>query len=105
VMSAVVAAISFGMLGLFLPLVIFLQSVLSMSAWQAGLILAPMSLASVASAPVAGRMADRAAAKDALIAGLVLWAGGIGLVLWATRLYYDPTSSSSGWSSPVSAWA
>jgi len=89
VMSAVVAAISFGMLGLFLPLVIFLQSVLSMSAWQAGLILAPMSLASVASAPVAGRMADRAAAKDALIAGLVLWAGGIGLVLWATRIYYD----------------
>jgi EmrB/QacA subfamily drug resistance transporter len=89
VMSGVVAAISFGMLGLFLPLVIFLQSVLQMSAWQAGLILAPMSLASVASAPVAGRMADRAAAKDALMAGLVLWAGGIGLVLYATRIYYD----------------
>ena len=89
VMSAVVAAISFGMLGLFLPLVIFLQSVLSLSAWQAGLVLAPMSLASVASAPVAGRMADRAAGKDALMTGLVLWASGIALVLWATRLYYD----------------
>lgn len=89
VMSGVIAAISFGMLGLFLPLVIFLQSVLQLSAWQAGLILAPMSLASVASAPVAGRMADRAAAKDALMAGLVLWAGGIAIVLWATRLYYD----------------
>jgi EmrB/QacA subfamily drug resistance transporter len=89
VMSAVVAAISFGMLGLFLPLVIFLQSVLSLSALQAGLILAPMSLASVASAPFAGRLADRSAAKDALMAGLVLWAGGIALVLWATRLYYD----------------
>ncbi|MBO0867658.1 MAG: MFS transporter, partial [Micromonosporaceae bacterium] len=88
-MAAVVATISFGMLGLFLPLVIFLQSVLSLSALHAGLILAPMSLASVASAPFAGRMADRRAAKDALMAGLVLWAGGIGLVLWATRLYYD----------------
>jgi EmrB/QacA subfamily drug resistance transporter len=89
VMSAVVAAISFGMLGLFLPLVIFLQSVLSLSAWQAGLILAPMSLASVATAPFAGRMADRSAAKDALVAGLTLWGGGIALVLWSTRLYYD----------------
>ena len=89
VMSAVVAAISFGMLGLFLPLVIFLQSVLSLSPLQAGLVLAPMSLASIASAPFAGRMADRYGGKDILIAGLVLWAGGITLVLWATRLYYD----------------
>ena len=89
VMSAVVAAISFGMLGLFLPLVIFLQSVLSLSALQAGLVLAPMSLASIASAPFAGRLADRYGGKDTLIAGLVLWAGGIALVLWATRLYYD----------------
>jgi EmrB/QacA subfamily drug resistance transporter len=88
-MAAVVAAISFGMLGLFLPLVIFLQSVLAMSAWQAGLILAPMSLASVASAPFAGRLADRYAAKEALVAGLVLWAAGIAMVLWETRLYYD----------------
>lgn len=89
VMSAVVAAISFGMLGLFLPLVIFLQSVLGLSALQAGLVLAPMSLASVASAPFAGRLADRYGGKDTLVTGLVLWAGGVGLVLWATRLYYD----------------
>jgi EmrB/QacA subfamily drug resistance transporter len=87
-MTAVIAAISFGMLGLFLPLVIFLQSVLSLSAWQAGLVLAPMSLASVASAPLAGRLADRSSGKDILITGLVLWAGGIALVLYATRLYY-----------------
>ncbi len=88
-MCAVVAAISFGMLGLFLPLVIFLQSVLSLTALQAGLILAPMSIASIASAPFAGRLADREGGKDTLITGLVLWAGGIGLVLWATRPYYS----------------
>jgi EmrB/QacA subfamily drug resistance transporter len=89
VMSGVIAAISFGMLGLFLPLVIFLESVVSLSPLQAGLVLAPMSIASIASAPFAGRLADRYGGKDALIAGLVLWAGGIGLVLWSTRLYYD----------------
>jgi EmrB/QacA subfamily drug resistance transporter len=89
VMSGVIAAISFGMLGLFLPLVIFLQSVLSLTALQAGLVLAPMSIASIASAPVAGRLADRYGGKDWLIAGLVMWAGGIALVLWSVRLYYD----------------
>lgn len=89
VTSAVFAAISFGMLGLFLPLVIFLQSVLSLSALQAGMVLAPMSLASIASAPVAGRLADRYGGKDLLIAGLVLWAGGIAFVLREIRLYED----------------
>jgi EmrB/QacA subfamily drug resistance transporter len=89
VMNGVVAAISFGMLGLFLPLVIFLQSVLGLSALQAGLALAPMSLASVAMAPVAGRFADRYGGKDILITGLCLWAIGIGVVLWSARLYYD----------------
>jgi EmrB/QacA subfamily drug resistance transporter len=89
VMSGVIAAVSFGMLGLFLPLVIFLQSVAGLTAFQAGLVLAPMSLASIASAPLAGRMADRAGGKDALIAGLILWGGGIGLVLYSTRIFYD----------------
>jgi EmrB/QacA subfamily drug resistance transporter len=87
VMSGVIAAISFGMLGLFLPLVIFLQSVLDLSALQAGLVLAPMSLASIASAPFAGRLADRYGGKDTLVTGLVLWAGGIALVLWSIRIY------------------
>jgi EmrB/QacA subfamily drug resistance transporter len=86
-LSAVLAAISFGMLGLLLPVVIFLQSVLSLSALQAGLILAPMSLASVVSAPFAGRLADRMGGKDILVVGLILWAGGIALVLSATQPY------------------
>jgi EmrB/QacA subfamily drug resistance transporter len=96
VMSGVIAAISFGMLGLFLPLVIFLQSVLSLSALQAGLVLAPMSIASIASAPFAGRLADRNGGKDTLIAGLVLWAGGIGLVLYSTSIYDQRGSMITG---------
>jgi len=88
-MSAVVAGISFGMLGLFLPIVIFLQSVLELSALQAGLILAPMSLASVVAAPFAGRFADRYGGKDILITGLVLWATGVALVLYSARPFYS----------------
>jgi EmrB/QacA subfamily drug resistance transporter len=96
VMSGVIAAISFGMLGLFLPLVIFLQSVLSLSALQAGLVLAPMSIASIASAPFAGRLADRYGGKDTLVAGLVLWAGGIALVLYSTSIYDQRGSMITG---------
>jgi MFS family permease len=48
-----------------------------------------MSLASVASAPLAGRSADRHGGKEILVTGLLLWAGGVGLVLWATRPFYD----------------
>jgi len=42
IMNYVVASIGFGMLGLFLPLTIFLQSVLGLTALQAGLTTAPM---------------------------------------------------------------
>jgi len=89
VMSVVVAAISFGMLGLFFPLVIFLQSVLGLSAVQAGFVLAPMSVASVASAPVAGRLTDKYGGKGLLISGLVVWAFGMAIVVSSARVFYD----------------
>jgi EmrB/QacA subfamily drug resistance transporter len=80
-MNWVVAAISFGMLGLFLPLVIYLQSVLGLTALQAGLTTAPMSLVSMFIAPVAGRLADRVGGKYILLFGLVLWVVGLSIVV------------------------
>jgi EmrB/QacA subfamily drug resistance transporter len=76
-MNAVVAAIAFGMFGLFLPLTIFLQSVLGLSALQAGLTFAPMSLVSVFVAPFAGRFADKVGGKWILFTGLLLWTIGM----------------------------
>jgi EmrB/QacA subfamily drug resistance transporter len=95
VMNFVVASIGFGMLGLFLPLVIYLQSVLGLSALQAGLAVAPMSLVSMFLAPVAGRMSDRFDGKYILLVGLSLFAGGMGIVLASahpdsTRLHLLP---------------
>src|SRR5213080_3080314 len=69
IMNYVVMSIAFGMFGLFLPLTIFLQSVLGLSALQAGLTTAPMSLISMFVAPVAGRMADRIGGKWILFLG------------------------------------
>jgi EmrB/QacA subfamily drug resistance transporter len=85
VMNFVGAALGFGMLGLFLPMVIFLQSVLGLSALQAGLTTAPMSVVSMFVAPVAGRMADRIGGKFILMAGLVLFAAGMAIFVASTH--------------------
>jgi EmrB/QacA subfamily drug resistance transporter len=84
-MNWVVGAIAFGMLGLFLPLVIYLQSVIGLSALQAGIAVAPMSLLSMVIAPFAGRAADRIGGKWILFTGLTLWSGGMALVVWLAR--------------------
>ncbi len=95
VMNLVVAALGFGMLGLFVPIVIYLQSVLGLSALQAGLAIAPMPLISMFTAPAAGRMADRIGGKYILMTGLSLFALGTGILLASahpssTRLHLLP---------------
>jgi EmrB/QacA subfamily drug resistance transporter len=74
----IAAAISFGMLSLFLPFTIYLQSVRGFSALAAGLTLAPMSLTSMVTAPFAGRFADRVGGKFILTAGISLFTIGVG---------------------------
>jgi EmrB/QacA subfamily drug resistance transporter len=74
----IAAAISFGMLSLFLPFTIYLQSVRGFSALAAGLTLAPMSLTSMVTAPFAGRFADRVGGKFILMAGISLFTIGVG---------------------------
>lgn len=79
-MNGVTAAVAFGMLGLFLPITIYLQSVLGFSAIKAGLTFIPMSLVSMPLAPFAGRLADRIGGKYILLVGLALFAAGFGLL-------------------------
>ncbi|GIJ68552.1 DHA2 family efflux MFS transporter permease subunit [Virgisporangium ochraceum] len=86
VMNYVAAAIAFGMLGLFLPLTIFLQSVLGLTALQAGLAFAPMSLISMFIAPFAGRLADRTGGKLILFAGLSLFSLGMGILIASSHV-------------------
>ena len=72
------AAIAFGMMSLFLPIVIYLQSVRDFTALTAGLTLAPMSLTSMVVAPFAGRLADRIGGKYILMTGVLVFAIGFG---------------------------
>jgi len=78
----IAAAISFGMLSLFFPITIYLQSVRGFSALHAGLTLAPMSLTSAVVAPFAGRLADRIGGKYILMAGIAIFATGTALITW-----------------------
>jgi EmrB/QacA subfamily drug resistance transporter len=80
------AAVAFGMLGFFIPVTIFFQSVLGFSALKAGLTFLPMSLVSMVVAPIAGRMSDRFGGKYILVAGLTFFAAGMGLVVLVISL-------------------
>jgi EmrB/QacA subfamily drug resistance transporter len=78
----IAAAISFGMLSMFLPVTIYLQSVRGFSALVAGLTFAPMSLMSMLVAPFAGRLADRVGGKYILMTGISLFTIGFSLVAY-----------------------
>ncbi|MEU8122712.1 DHA2 family efflux MFS transporter permease subunit [Spirillospora sp. NPDC049024] len=81
ILNLVGAAVSVGMIGMFLPMTIYLQSVLGFSALKAGLVMAPSSLVSMLLAPVAGRMSDRIGGKFILMAGLTLYGVGMAWIL------------------------
>jgi len=78
VVNWVSGVLAIGMMGIFLPFTIYLQSVLGFSALKAGLTMAPASLVSMFVAPVAGRMTDKIGGKYILMSGLTLFALGMG---------------------------
>ncbi len=80
-MNIVAGCIAIGMLGIFLPLSIYLQDVLGFSALKAGLTLAPASIVAMFVAPAAGRLTDRIGGKFILMTGLVLFAGGMAAIV------------------------
>jgi EmrB/QacA subfamily drug resistance transporter len=80
VVNWISGTLSIGMMGIFLPFTIYLQSVLGFSALKAGLTMAPASLLSMFIAPVAGRFTDRIGGKYILMSGLALFGGGMAWV-------------------------
>ena len=91
-MNWVSGTLSIGMLGIFLPFTIYLQSALGFSALKAGLTMAPSSVVMIILAPVLGRLTDKIGGKYILLTGLTLFAAGMGwAVLIATphSVWYD----------------
>jgi EmrB/QacA subfamily drug resistance transporter len=91
-MNWVATTVAIGMMGIFLPITIYLQSVLGFSALRAGLALAPASVVSIFVAPAAGKLSDRIGGKYILITGLLLFAAGMGwiaLTAQTNSAWYD----------------
>ncbi|MFJ8027187.1 MFS transporter [Streptomyces sp. NPDC096311] len=69
--------VSFGIVGMFLPLTIYLQSVLGFSALKSGLVLLPLALGSFVMAGPAGVLADKIGGKFILMTGLLAWTAAL----------------------------
>lgn len=77
--------IQFGAIGMLLPLTIYLQSVLGLSAIETGFVLAPPSVISIFLAPVAGNLLAKVGGRAILMPGLVLYGGGLALIAATAR--------------------
>jgi EmrB/QacA subfamily drug resistance transporter len=79
-MTLVMAAMGFAILGLYLPLTIYMQSVLGLSAIDAGLTIAVQPLAMLVSSGVASQLAQKVNGKFLLVPGLLALAAGSGYI-------------------------
>jgi EmrB/QacA subfamily drug resistance transporter len=75
--NVMAVSISFGMLGIFFPMTIFLQGVLGFSPIRAGLTMTPMSIMLMVAAPLAGRLTDHLGARWIMVSGCSLMFVGI----------------------------
>jgi len=79
-MTLVMAAMGFAILGIYLPLTIYMQSVLGLSAIDAGVTLAIQPLAMFFSSGLAGGLSQKVDGKYLLIPGLLALAVGTGYI-------------------------
>src|SRR6202023_275351 len=84
-MTLVMAAMGFAILGLYLPLTIYMQSVLGLSAIDAGLTIAIQPLAMIVSSGIASSLAQKVNGKYLLVPGLLALAAGSGYIDWAAQ--------------------
>ena len=84
-MTLVLLAMGFAIVGVFLPMTIYYQSVLGLSAFAAGLAIAPQPLAMILMSGGTAALANRYA-KYLLIGGLTLFAVGIAYIAWIAQV-------------------
>lgn len=70
------AVVEFATLGLFFPLMLFLQIELGYSALQSGLMSLPLVFASIVASPLAGGISDRVDVRWLVVPGMLMVAGG-----------------------------
>jgi EmrB/QacA subfamily drug resistance transporter len=81
--------VGFAMTGMFIPLVIYIQSVIGLSPTMAGVLTAPMSLLAGIAAPFVGNLSDKVNGKYLVMFGLASLAAGLGVI----ALQASPTTN------------
>jgi EmrB/QacA subfamily drug resistance transporter len=84
-MTLVMAAMGFAILGFFLPLTIYMQSVLGLTALEAGITIAAQPLAMMVGSGLASSMVQRVSGKWLLIPGLLLFGAGVAYIDWVAQ--------------------
>lgn len=84
-MALVLAGMGFAILGLYLPLTIYYQSVLGLSAQDAGLTIAVQPVTMMFVSGLAGALTQRISPKYLLIPGLLLLAAGSASIAWKAQ--------------------
>jgi DHA2 family methylenomycin A resistance protein-like MFS transporter len=97
--NAVAGAMNLGTLGLLFVVTLDLQSVQGRSPFAAGVALLPLFLPLTVLAPFAGRLTARTGPPAAMVAGLVVAAAGVGLLVRVT-----PDSPYLTWLPALLAW-
>ncbi len=85
IMTLVLMAMGFAMVGVFLPITIYFQSVLGLSAFDAGVAVAPMALTMMLFSGVVAPLAARFG-KYILMVGLSLFALGMVYIAWRVQV-------------------
>src|SRR5205807_10144860 len=84
-MTLVMAAMGFAILGIYLPLTIYMQSVLGLSAIDAGITLAIQPVAMFFASGVASSLVNKVNGKYLRIPGLLALAAGTGYIDWTAQ--------------------
>mgnify|MGYP005839076927 FL=1 len=96
-MNAVMILASFDLVGMLLLLSLYFQSVLGMSAMEAGIAMAPVSFVPIVISPIAGVVADRIGGKYIVALGALLFAVGMAMFGMAA----SPTATGADFALPL----
>jgi EmrB/QacA subfamily drug resistance transporter len=84
------AAMGFAMTGMFLPLVLYLQTVLGQTALESSVLALPMAVTAAIASGISGALWHRIGARNLIIAGFAMLAAAVGMLVYQASPDTDP---------------
>ena len=86
------AALGFAMTGMFLPLVLYLQTVLGLTALASSVLALPMAVTAALASGISGAVWHRIGARNLIIAGFATLAAAVGMLVYQAAPDTDPAT-------------